>query len=317
MENVWSEISNTAKRNNIHQYSLVTVNNFKIDKIISQGSLPNRADENTKFQAASLSKTVTAVIILILAEQNKLSLTAAAGTYLKSWNPEPHLKVSIKQLLTHTGGISVPGFDGYEQGQKLPTLNQILNGVQPADSPRILRKYKPGKYRYSGGGFMILQKIIEDVSGENFSKISDRLLFRPLSMRKSNFDVIATDKNDHQYPESAAAGLWSTSSDFATFLIEIGLALKGEGRVLSKNSAHAMVREYLPGVGLGTFVHRSKKRIQFTHDGANFGYRARYIFFSNGNGAVIMTKSDDFKFIDEVVRLIGKEHDWGSFKVKI
>ncbi len=292
MKNLFQHVSQAKTK----RFSLVIVRNFEIIELINSG---NSIDVHTKFQAASLSKTITSVISLILVEQKLLKLS------------------DIKELLSHSAGISVSGFDGYKQGQKIPSLSQILEGIPPANSPKIFQKYKPGKYRYSGGGYMILQKIIEDVTGKSFSDIANEFVFKPLGMKESTFKLIKGDKRDYVYPEIAAAGLWTAPTDMSKLLIEIGLALKGEGKILSKKSAQLMLKEHIPGVGLGTFVHKTRDRIQFTHDGANFGYRARYVFFSNGNGVVVMTKSNDFKFIDRVIRVTGKEYGWGKFKVKI
>ncbi len=289
-------IRKAVKQNKVIAYSFVIIKNFEIDKFAASGGGVN---VHTKFQAASLSKTLTALISLKLVEQKLLKL------------------IEIKELLSHSAGISVPGFGGYEHNQKIPNLSQILEGISPANSPKIFQKYKSGRYRYSGGGFMILQKMIEDAIGKPFPIVVNELVFKTLGMKQSTFELIKINKNDHLYPESAAAGLWTTPTDFTKLLIEIGSALKGKGKVLSKKSAQVMLTKYLPSVGLGTFVHKTKNRIQFTHNGANFGYRARYIFFSDGNGVVVMTKSNDFKFIDRAVRAIGKEYGWGKFKVKI
>lgn len=290
------KVSRLAKRHNIRHYSFAIIRNFEIEKTLTSSDQVNK---RTKFQAASLSKTVTAVVSLKLVERKLFKLN------------------DIRQLLSHSAGISVPGFDGYGLDQKIPSLSQIFEGIPPANSSKIFQKYKPGKYRYSGGGYLVLQKIIENVTRKSFSDVANDLIFKPLGMEQSTFELISVNGNDHLYPESAAAGLWTTPSDLARLLTGIGKSLKGKSKLLSKKSAQAMLTEYLPGVGLGTFIQKTKNRIQFTHDGANFGYRARYILFSDGNGVVVMVKSNNFKFIDKLVYVVGEEYEWGKFKVKM
>jgi CubicO group peptidase (beta-lactamase class C family) len=107
------------------------------------------------FQAASISKFVTAVAVMRLVEQGRLDLDLGVNTYLKSWrlpdSPQA-TEVTLRRLLSMTAGVSVPGYLGYAPGTPLPTLPEILNGSPPANSQPVTVTAFPGTaFAYSGG----------------------------------------------------------------------------------------------------------------------------------------------------------------------
>jgi hypothetical protein len=109
----------------------------------------------TLFQAASISKPVTALAVLRLVQAGKLDLDTDVNGYLKSWKipentfTEEH-PVTLRELLTHSAGVTVHGFPGYASGAPIPTLTQVLNGTPPANSPAIRVDTTPGTaWRYS------------------------------------------------------------------------------------------------------------------------------------------------------------------------
>lgn len=180
----WVQIENNPTRWTLEErmkfyhangVSIAVIRNYKIEWAKGYGwadSLQQKpVTTNTLFQAGSNSKSINAIGILKLVQEGKLNLNADINDYLKRWKfPYDSLskgkKISIANLLSHTGGITVHGFDGYEYGTKIPTLVQILNGQKPANSEAIRSMYEPSlKYEYSGGGTTISQLIIEDVTG--------------------------------------------------------------------------------------------------------------------------------------------------------
>src|SRR5580704_12210434 len=130
---------------------------------------------DTLFQAASISKPVTAMAVIRLVQSGKLDLDADVNGYLKTWSlPKNEFtakqKVTLRELLTHTAGVTVHGFPGYASDAAVPTLVQVLNGEKPANSPAILVDTLPGKeWRYSGGGFVITQLLVQDVTGRQLA----------------------------------------------------------------------------------------------------------------------------------------------------
>jgi len=96
----------------------------------------------TLFQAASISKSLNGVGVLKLVQDGKLNLTSDINEYLKSWKfPYDSLskgkKITTANLLSHTAGLIISGFPGYEMGVSLPTRPQILDGVTPANRLQV------------------------------------------------------------------------------------------------------------------------------------------------------------------------------------
>lgn len=122
---------------------------------VSEKISGNKVTAETRFQAASISKSVMGFGVLKLAENYHLNLDTDINAYLKSWkihNSFQQLEdVTIRRLLTHTAGINVSGMMGYEKTDTLPKTTDILNGK--GKTPPIKLDTVPGsKYSYSGGG---------------------------------------------------------------------------------------------------------------------------------------------------------------------
>jgi CubicO group peptidase (beta-lactamase class C family) len=121
----------------------------------------------TLFQAGSISKPVTAMAVMHLVQTGKLNLDTDVNQYLKSWKVPSNsftekTKITLRELLSHTAGMTVHGFPGYASDAPLPTLVQVLNGAKPANSPAIYVDIAPGsEWRYSGGGFVIEQQLLQ------------------------------------------------------------------------------------------------------------------------------------------------------------
>jgi CubicO group peptidase (beta-lactamase class C family) len=221
---------------------------------------------NTLFQAASISKPVTAMAVLHLAESGKLDLDADVNQYLKSWKiPASSFMeqsgVTLQKLPSHTAGMTVHGFAGYASDEPVPNLVQVLNGRKPANSASILVDAVPGtKWRYSGGGYVVIQQVMEDVTGAPFAKLMQDVVLRPVGMAQSTYeqplpqgrlanaampyshDGQGIKGGPHVYPEMAAAGLWTTPSDLARYAIDIQKSLAGEPKhVLSTEMARKML----------------------------------------------------------------------------
>jgi CubicO group peptidase (beta-lactamase class C family) len=153
-----------------------------------------RAQATTLFQAASMSKPVAAAAILRLFEERGLSLDADVNTMLRSWHVPPppgntSERVTLRRLLSHSAGINVSGFAGYDRDAPLPTLLQVLDGAPPANSERIAVTSVPGSApSYSGGGTTIAQQLAVDVSGEAFPPFMQQTILGPLGMNDSTFE---------------------------------------------------------------------------------------------------------------------------------
>jgi CubicO group peptidase (beta-lactamase class C family) len=304
------------------------------------------ADTSTLFQAASISKPVATLAALLMVQRGDLSLDADVNTFLRAWKvPENAFtateKVTLRRIVSHSAGLTVHGFPGYAADAAVPTTVQVLDGVPPANTAPVRVDTFPGAVlRYSGGGLTVMQQMLEDVSGRPFPRLMQETVLRPLGMVHSSYDyhvppeaaariARAHDRQGapiaggwHRYPEMAAAGLWTTPSDLARFLIAVQHAYKGEaGGVISPELAREMLTlqkgENGSGFGLGLQLDRTgTPAASFGHGGSNEGYRAQIVMFAEtGQGAVVMTSSDaGSDVIVEVLRSIAREYGWPGFR---
>lgn len=291
----------------------------------------------TLFQAASISKPVTAIAALRLVQAGKLDLDTDVNRYLRSWkipaNPfTAEHPVTLRELLTHTAGMTVHGFAGYAADAPVPTLIQVLDGTPPANSPAIRVDATPGTaWRYSGGGYVIVQQLLEDMTGTPFAKLMRDTVLVPIGMTESTFDQplpasrmvdIAVPYRSsgqpvrggpHVYPERAPAGLWTTPSDLARYALEVQRALAGSGRMLSTSTASQMLTPEMNHWGLGPMIGGSAAQPYFEHNGGNEGYRCILRVYESGDGAVVMTNSDNGGAVaDPLMRTIANEYGWAD-----
>src|SRR5581483_1858835 len=169
----------------------------KIDWVLGYGVREaGRAEPVTRatlFQAASISKPVAAFAAMRLVDQGKLRLDDDVNTWLASWRVPQNAftrqqPVTLRLLLSHRAGVIVPGFPGYPAGAQVPTLLEVLEGKLPANTPAIVVDMPPAwSFRYSGGGFCILQQLLVDVTGAPFDVAMESLLLAPLGMASSTY----------------------------------------------------------------------------------------------------------------------------------
>ncbi len=325
---------------NVPGVSIAVINRFEIEWAKGYGVLNRETGapvtSRTLFQAASISKPVAAMAALRLVDEGRLSLDEDVNLRLTSWKlpDSPHTTappVTLRQLLTHTGGLTVHGFPGYAADAPLPSLQQILDGAAPANTAPIRVDLAPGsEWRYSGSGFTVLQQLLIDVVGQPFPEIMERYVLGPLAMTESTYeqplplerveqaasahrpDGTVIEGGWHSYPEMAAAGLWTTPTDLALFAVEIQRSLRGESnRVISTAMTEAMLTPGLNDWGLGLSVEGSGSSSRFAHGGSNEGFRCRLVAWVDGQGAVVMTNSDrGGTLMEEIILALAAEYGW-------
>lgn len=293
---------------------------------------------STLFQAASISKAVAAVGVLALVEHGVLDLDADVNDMLRSWQlpASEHTAaqaVTLRHLLSHTAGTTVPGFPGFPYGTAAPDAVGVLSGTGGA-TPAVESFAAPGTVaQYSGGGSTIVQQLVSDVTGRDFAELMDDLVLRPFGMVDSAYDqplaahrrgraAVGHDEggrpvagDHHVYPELQAAGLWTTVVDLARWVIGVQEILRGERTgPISTSTAQLMVT----GVGLGVFglgpeLGGDGDLARFGHSGANAGFRCNAEgLVERGQGAVVMTNSDSgVTLCAEVRRAVADEYGWG------
>lgn len=291
----------------------------------------------TRFQAASISKPVAAIAALALVQRGTLSLDTDVNATLKRWKlPASDFTrdkpVTLRALLSHTGGTTIHGFPGYAQGAAVPNNVQLLDGAPPANTKPVVSEARPGeRWRYSGGGYQIAQQMIEDATGRPFADVVRDRVIVPAGMTMSGYALPAAGSFSHghgsdgkpiaggwhSYPEQAAAGLWTTPTDLAKFGLALAAAWRGEaGALLDPATAAAMATPVMGDYGLGPSVKGEGDALSFSHGGANEGFRAFWIIHPRtGDGVAVMTNSDSGgQVMMEIVRSVANAYGWPDFQ---
>ncbi len=298
-------------------------------------------ETTTLFQAASISKPVTAMAAVRLAQDGRFSLDADVNTILKSWRvPASDLTrdgpVTPRSLFSHTSGADDGfGFPGYEPSAPRPTLVQILNGEAPSNVKKVLFARPPFQaYKYSGGAVTLMQLALTDLTGTPFAEFMRATVLAPLQMTSSTYEQplpepmaarasrahsregLARPTAWHVYPEQAAAGLWTTPSDLAKFAIEVQRAMKGpRGSVLTQASAREMTTPVGVGpYGVGLAVDKRGEGWYFSHGGSNWGFQCMVVaHVRKGYGVAVMTNADSGgQLITEIVARVASAYGWDT-----
>lgn len=273
---------------------------------------------STIFQACSISKHVAAFGTLRLAGDGVIDLDLDIAEYLTSWRLPPgdggwQPRITVRQLLAHTAGLSYYWFRGYGIGEPAPTFSQILRGEPPANIPPVRRALLPGsQFRYSGSHYAVLQQLMVDVTKTPFDELMRTLVLDPVGMTDSCYDqqfpasrpgLVALGHSTagaavpggwQVLPEMAGAGLWTTPADLTRLELEIAAAAAGESSLLSQDLAGQMLTQQVPGGwGLGTEVRAEGGQLRFGHGGQNVGYTCfSYAWPAAGTAVAVMTNSD-------------------------
>lgn len=258
-------------------------------------------DGDTLFQVASMSKWITAWGVMTLVEKRRIDLDAPVSRYLKRWRLPPsdynNDDVTVRRLLSHTAGLTDGlGYRGFAPGQKPQTLEASLThaaDAMPGVSGVVRVGVRPGsEFRYSGGGFTLLQLLIEEVSGEGFDDYIRETVLLPLGMTESTFVVpdpahlaVFYDENGkraihYRFTALAAASLYTSTNDLMRFLDAQLKGPRGEpvGRGVLRSDTVELMRHPqasifgLPIWGLGTILYAPNNAGGFIvgHDGNNY-----------------------------------------------
>ena len=271
-------------------------------------------------------------------ENRRLSLDADVNQALTSWRIPPREgagkeHVTLRELLNHTSGLTVHGFPGYSAGAPLPDARSNLER-RDARQHRIRSALNspPGRrFSYSGGGYTVMQQLLIDVSGEPFPRLLHDTVLAPIGMTRSTYeqplpaapwtDVAMPHRTEgtpvtggpHTYPEMAAAGLWTTPSDLARYVIEIQGSLRGDPNgVLSTDLTQEMLVAGRGSYGLGLVIGGSPGIPYFSHGGINEGYEASLFGYARaGEGVVVMTNAQGGQpLADDVIRSVASVYGW-------
>jgi len=307
----------------------------------------------TMFSAGSISKFVSAVTALQLVQSNKIQLDSPINDYLTSWKIADNditkkTPITLRMLLSHTAGTTQSAYFGFTPDKKpLPTIVEILSGAEIAESRPVVVNSEPKKeFRYSGGGSIIVQMAMMDVSKQSFEDLTQQTIFNKLGMKNSTFEQPLPQMYSSKaswayssaswfkgmpyvYPQQAAAGLYSTPTDLAKFFIDVQKSYVGKGIILNQDLTKQMLTSqanvsdgsYKEQIGVGPFLiqrtdNNESKGVYFEFTGVNAGFLAYGIAsVEDGNGVIIMLNSgDDVNGLGkEIRRAVAKTYNWYNF----
>jgi len=290
------------------------------------------AASDTRFQAASISKPLTAAAFVTLVEDGLASLDTGINTYLDGWSIEAEPPLMASEILSHSAGLTVSGFPGYAEGVDLPTVIEVLNGTPPANTDAVAYDAdERGGFNYSGGGFVIIQKAIEDITGQPFADVVDERVLGPAGMTRSTYHYPSRDAEGfstghttegepiegrwHEYVELGAAGLWTTSEDLANFALNIiGHSQTGE-LVVSPEAGADMLVERIPETALGFWILPGDNYDGVYHTGRNEGFQSNLFMFEDGSHGVVVLANNYIStgLIYEIIRGVSDLYDWPEF----
>ena len=299
---------------------------------------PAPVTDTTMFNVGSMSKAVTSVTILSLARDGLIDLNAPGNEQLISWPlPENEFTsqapVTPLRLMNHSGGtVFSPGFS--YRTENLPTFQQILEGEPPARSGPVRVDRVPGTtFQYSNPGYVVLRKLAEDVTGQDFAEIAAERIFEPLKMTHTSFvtplpaamlegaamghrtDGTVDAEVRRWCGHMAAGGLWTTATDYAAFVIELQRTLRGESDlILSQELAELMVSPHDSSeYGLGVFLREPQgKRRYVGHIGDGPGFVGGFTADTLGDyGVVVLTNGQGgINLVREIRRGVASVYDW-------
>jgi len=351
-----STIAERMAKYNVKGMSIAVIHDYKIVWAKGYGW----ADEaekrpvttETLFQTGSISKSLNSVGILKLAQDKKVDLTTDINTYLTSWkfpydSVSKGKKITLAQILSHNAGLSTFGFPGYNFNGAIPTVVQILDGKAPAITsmrlqgvgivfiPAVRSVFEPGlKCEYSGGGIIISQLLLTDVTKRAYDVWMYENVLKPIGMvnsfytqpppkTKQNLCAIGYYRNGSpvlnkfQYVPAGAGGLWMTPSDLCNYIIDMQMAYqdKKPSKILNSEMVKLHLTPYNNGpTSMGSFIEDHNGTKYFQHAAGGGGSCGQfYGSLDGGDGVVVFLNNQDGALLQEVINSVAKAYDWKNF----
>jgi len=321
-QNFVNEVKNVLKTEFAGNFAMAVISNGVVEKEVFN-SFGKKVDRTSIFQVASLSKWVSAVGVMKLVEQGKLDLDEPISSYLTRWNlPESefdHQKVTVRRLLSHTAGLTDGlGYSGFNSRKEVQSLESSLTKALDADeglSGVVKVGMEPGTaFKYSGGGYTVLQLLVEEVSGKTFAEFMKEEIFEPLKMNHSTYVLADSSEKDlvefynadstkaqhYYYTSLAATSLYTTLADLEIFFQVFLPGKNGEpiGRNVIEAKTLKKMREPHASTmgmdiwGLGTILYASTENGDsiIGHDGKSTPpiNTAIRLDPETGNGVIIL-----------------------------
>lgn len=343
-----ADVGTRMARHKTPAFSVAVIRNGELDWSAAWGQLRTdderadgeRAGCGSLFQAGSLAKPATVLAALRMQQQGLVDFDADIATYLSSWHLPAGRQtganpVTLRNLFAHTAGITPGGYDGYAQGQPMPTDRQTVMAEAPANARKVEVLEAPGtSLRYSGGGYTVAEIALQDRLQQPFERIMRTWLIVPVGMKQADFtqpppassqgrtahghlaDGSAVPGGWHNHPEQAAAGLWATAGDMAALLIELRKGWQGRSAVFTRDSIRELLADPIDGHAYGFRLIGEGDQVFITHYGGTVGYRAGMTLnLDSGNGAVYLSNSDNGSDLGlEFFGAVSAAYDWPMFR---
>jgi len=270
----------------------------------------------TRLQAASVSKPVTAWGVLRLVEAGRIGLDEPVLGRLRRWRPPPSPfdaeGLTVRRLLSHTAGLSVHGYVGQRADRPVASIAASLAGKTGDGFPVELLEEPGRRWLYSGGGYSVLQLLVEELTGQPFADYMAAEVLGPLAMAASGFrwsrtagtarphDAGGRPLPDFAFAEQAAAGLVTTAPDLARFLAAALAGPRGEppGREVLSPAAVRLALTAAPatdgrwGLGYGLGLTPGGDLLAY-HEGANRGWRAGLALVPDRRAGIALLANGD------------------------
>jgi CubicO group peptidase (beta-lactamase class C family) len=307
---------------------------------VMDSEINNPVNDETLFNVGSLSKGVASLTVLSLVRDKKIEIDENVNVQLKSWKITENeftkvTKPTPRMLMNHSGG-AMHHFSINYLRDNFPTITQLLNGEAPAqEKPTIIDRFPGTEFLYSNPGFAILQQLVIDRAKKPFHTVAKENIFNVLEMEHTTFEQPLSlelerfacsghrptgkpiDVKRYYYPNAAAGGLWTTTYDYAKFVVELQKSYYNKSnRVISQELTQEMIS---PGIskqyGLGVFMRGRNREKYFGHMGDNAGFFAGYISHTtDGYGAVVFTNSQNgARLIREITKSIARAFKWKGY----
>lgn len=306
------------------------------------------------FQSGSLSQVFSTIGALKLVEMGKIGLyeDLRDERFKLDIPVKPGFELMEKQepslgmILSHRGGLGSTGLKGYANGRQLPTLDNILKAMGGANNQKVMVNYPPNtKYEESAGGFILLDKIIENITGEKAADWLDKNVLAALDMKNSSFQVELAQKyltennaaaghsptggmmqgERNRYPESSAYGLFTNAIDVANVIpmLNNGGTFNGR-RILTTDLVETMLtpinekekRTRGVGVMVTNFedINENGTNFRYNNSGISTGFRNMFFGFPlQKTGVVVMSNGnakDGPRFCFDVATAVMKTYGW-------
>ncbi|MWB93694.1 serine hydrolase [Flavobacterium sp. GA093] len=330
-------------------FSLVVFENYKIVYSkqfgVKSANSKEKINENTAFSTASISKPITALLCFMLEEKGLINLDEPIDKYLKRWHlPKSrfteHNSPTWKQFLNHTAGTTQDGFADHYEGEAIPTLQQSLLGQIPRYDKEIEFLFTPGTdWRYSGGGYTIVQMALEDTFNTSIAALAAEYIFVPLGLKNTTMiqpnekgfltNVALVHDEEGKViktglpitPQVAPSGMWSTPTDLAKIALEMQNALRNKNnKVISHNVAKKVTEVSVLKNAVGGWSYGWQKSFGYNNydwfacNGSNTGVGGNILAtMTDGNGMVYLAngeKPNRFPVMNTTRNTILKVMNW-------